>query len=232
MRAYPCSEKRHCKERRWWMNVMIAALLGTILTGSQGKMFAAEGTGGGVASSADAVCALKVGMTAPKVEVTSLDGSKIDLSVEIAKKPTVLVFYRGGWCPCCNTQLRGLREIESKLYDIGYQLLAVCADKPEKLKETLGKDSLRYTLLSDAPMTAAAFGLAFKVDDITLKKYKGFGIDLEGASGQTHHVLPVPAVYLFGTDGIVRFSYVNPNYKIRLDPYLLLAAAESALKEQ
>ncbi len=213
------------------MNVVIAALVGTILTGSQGKMFAAEGAGGGVASSADAVCPLKVGMTVPKVGVTSLDGSKIDLSFEIAKKPTVLVFYRGGWCPYCNTQLRGLREIESKLYDLGYQLLAVCADKPEKLKETLGKDSLRYTLLSDGPMTAAAaFGLAFKVDDITLKKYQGVGIDLEGASGETHHVLPVPAVYLFGTDGIVRFSYVNPNYKIRLNPSLLLAAAEVALK--
>jgi peroxiredoxin len=213
--------------------MLLPLLVGTILAGTQGKLSAGEEKRGGVAPVADAICPLKVGMTAPHVSVTSVNGTPIDLAVEITKKPTVLIFYRGGWCPFCNAQLQGLQKIESRLYDLGYQLIAVSADKPEKLRETIGRDSLQYTLLSDASMTAAAaFGIAFHIDDATVGRYKALGMDLEGASGQGHHVLPVPAVYVLGTDRIVRFNYVNPNHKVRLDAQLLLRAAEAGLKNQ
>ena len=78
---------------------------------------------------------------------------------------------------------------------------------------------------------AKAFGIAFKVEDKIYNAYKNrFNLDLEEHSGQTHHLLPVPAVYIFGTDGKVRFQYVNPDYKVRLDFDVLLAAAKSAVK--
>ena len=72
---------------------------------------------------------------------------------------------------------------------------------------------------------AKAFGVAFKVDDGMLTKYKGFGIDLEAASGEKHHYLPVPSVFLIGTDGVIKFRYFNPDYKVRLSSEELLAAA-------
>jgi hypothetical protein len=74
---------------------------------------------------------------------------------------------------------------------------------------------------------AKAFGLAFRVDDELYERYKGFNIDLENASGETHHLLPVPAVLIIGKDGRIRFQYVNPDYKIRLDAQVLLAAARA-----
>ena len=73
---------------------------------------------------------------------------------------------------------------------------------------------------------AKAFGLAFQVDEKTYKIYQGYGIDLEASSGETHHLLPVPAVYLVGTDGVVDFNYVNPDYKVRLSADLVLDAAK------
>ena len=94
---------------------------------------------------------------------------------------------------------------------MGYQILAVSPDPPEKLKETSEKHELGYRLLSDGDLVAArGFGLAFKK---------------EGRSP-----LPVPAVFIAGTDGIIRFQYVNPKYSVRLDPDVLLAAAKAALK--
>ena len=75
---------------------------------------------------------------------------------------------------------------------------------------------------------AKAFGLAYKVDKATMKELQGFGIDLFKASGQDHGLLPVPAAYIVGVDGVIKFQYVNPDYKIRVDPELLLDAAKIA----
>lgn len=151
----------------------------------------------------------------------------------IAKKPTILVFYRGGWCPYCNLHLGQLQKIEAELIKIGYQIIAISPDTPEKLRQSIEKHKLNYLLLSDSKMTAAcSFGIAFKVDKKAIKKYKGYGIDLESASGEKHHLLPVPAVFIVGTDSIIKFEYVNPDYKVRLGPDLLLAAAKSVLKSE
>ncbi len=72
---------------------------------------------------------------------------------------------------------------------------------------------------------AQSFGVAYRVDEMTLKQLQQYGIDIEAASGEKHHILPVPAVFLIGTDGQIKFQYVHPDYKIRLDSELLLAAA-------
>lgn len=83
-----------------------------------------------------------------------------------------------------------------------------------------------HQLLSDSKMNAAqSFGVAYRVDEMTLKQLQQYGIDIEAASGEKHHILPVPAVFLIGTDGQIKFQYVHPDYKIRLDSELLLAAA-------
>lgn len=179
-------------------------------------------------SRAEDVNPAKIGTMLPKLALVDLQNKPFDLNAAVAKAPTVLVFYRGGWCPFCNTQLAALGKIEPQLKTLGYQIIAVTPDAPAELSKTLGKQKLSYTLLSDAKMSAArALGLAFRVDDATFKKYQGYGIDLEKSSGQTHHLLPVPAVYLVGKDGMLHFSYVNPNYKVRLNGDVLLAAAKA-----
>ncbi len=107
-----------------------------------------------------------------------------------------------------------------------FQLLAISPDRPAKLRETINKHKLGFQLLSDSRMSAArAFRIAYKVDDATLKQLRDSGIDLEEASGEKHHQLPVPAVFLVGTDGLIHFEYVNPDYRVRLHPDLLAAAA-------
>jgi peroxiredoxin len=94
--------------------------------------------------------------------------------------------------------------------------------------ESLDDPDIGYTIYSDSSLQATrAFGLAFKVDDELVEKYLKWNIDLEKASGETHHVLPAPATYIIGKDGIINFAYVNPNYKARLHPDVLLAAANA-----
>jgi peroxiredoxin len=102
-------------------------------------------------------------------------------------------------------------------------------DRPEELRKTMDKQHMTYTLLSDSDAKAVkAFGVAFKVDDQTVEKYKGFNIDLEKASGRSHHILPVPSMFIIGTDRIIRFVYSNPDYRVRLAASKVLEAAKSA----
>ena len=94
------------------------------------------------------------------------------------------------------------------------------------LSETKTSD---YILLSDSELAAArALGVAYRVDEETFGKLQGYGIDLEEASGQDHHLLPVPSVFLIDRKGSIRFVYVNPDYTQRIDPETLLAAARAA----
>lgn len=129
-----------------------------------------------------------------------------------------------------------LREIEPKLSRLGFQLFGISPDRPAKIRESIEKHKLSFRLLSDSQMAAArAFRVAYKVDDATLKQLRDYNIDIEEASGEKHHLLPVPAVFVMGTNGLIQFEYVHPDYKVRIHPDLLLAAArvnsgEKALK--
>ncbi len=184
---------------------------------------------GDVASSAQEIRPLLIGAAVPDVTLRTTEGKVVALRDAVAKQPTVLIFYRGGWCPYCNRHLGQLQTAESELLKLGYQILAVSPDRPAKLAEGVEKGKQTHTLLSDASMNAAkGFGIAFRVDDATLEKYKGYNIDIEEASGETHHLLPVPTVFIVGVDGRVNFVYANPDYKVRLQPAVLLAAAKAA----
>jgi len=174
--------------------------------------------------------ALKVGDAIPNVHLRTEENKEVNLHTLVSEKPTVLIFYRGGWCPFCNRHLQSLVGIEDDLNKAGVQLLAISMDTPEKLKATPDRDKLGYRLFSDSNATAAtAFGIAFKVDDALVKKYKdSYKIDLEAASGNDHHILPHPAVFVVGTNGMINFSHVNPDYKVRLDPAKILKAVREA----
>lgn len=181
-----------------------------------------------VPTDANEVNPVEVGSTAPNVTLTKADGTQVELHELVSEHPAVLVFYRGGWCPYCNRHLAALGEIEDELSALGYRIHAVSMDKPKKVQKAAAESDLSYTLYSDAPADAAkAFGLAFKVDAETYEKLIGYGIDLEAASGQDHHILPVPAVFLIGRDAKIDFRYYNPDYKERLSGEALLEAARA-----
>jgi len=124
-----------------------------------------------------------------------------------------------------------LRELNEQISELGFQILAISPDQPSKVQETIDEHKISFTLLPDSQMTAArAFGIAYQVDDATLKALEQYGIDLEAASGETHHELPVPAVFVVSANLVIQFEYVNPDYSVRVNPELLLTAARLARK--
>lgn len=165
---------------------------------------------------------LKVGATAPDASLKGLDGKDIKLSTVLNNKPTVIIFYRGGWCPFCNFHLSELVKVEGEIRKRGYQLIAISPELPSELVRTVDRDHLNYKLFSDTKAEAMKrFGVAFKVDGSTLEE--SYRHTLELSSGQTHHLLPVPSVFVVDKTGKITFAYSNPNYTSRLKGSEILA---------
>jgi len=115
-----------------------------------------------IAESAELVTPLLVGQEVPEVQTTTLEGKQVSLQSVIDGKPTILFFYRGGWCPFCNVQMGQLQAIEKDLVDLGYQLIGVSTDSPADMQKSITKEALSYQLLSDFDSKMSqAFGLAF-----------------------------------------------------------------------
>jgi len=166
---------------------------------------------------------LEKGQKVPEVTVKGLDGKDISLASLHQEKPLVIVFFRGGWCPICTKHTQQLIKVYPELKEKGFEMIGVSPDSVESTKANIDKSSIPFSLYSDSELNATSgFGLAFKVDDATVTKYKGFGIDLEKASGQTHHALPIPAIYVVSKEGVVTFAHSNPDYRQRLDAKDLL----------
>lgn len=169
---------------------------------------------------------LTVGTQVPDGTLVDLAGETTTLKAALGGKPTVLVLYRGGWCPFCNAHLAELAKNEDAVREAGYQIVAVSPDTAQELGNTDGKLDLGYRLFSDSDADLMrAFGVAFRVDDATYLKYKEtYGLDLEVRSGATHHYLPVPSVFVIDAAGTIRFVHSNPDYSKRLSGEALRAA--------
>lgn len=118
--------------------------------------------------------------------------------------------------------------MESELADLGFPIVAISADRPEFLRKSREAKGLGYTLYSDSFLTAArAFGIVFQLDDAMVAKYREYGIDLEEASGEKHHQLPVPSVFLVEAGGKILWVSSNPDYRVRPENAALLEAARA-----
>jgi peroxiredoxin len=185
-----------------------------------------------VPDSAMDVQPLLIGETIPDITLQSHQNESVNLLDESSEN-TLFVFYRGGWCPFCSAELAELSSIEDQLYEMGINIVALSPDQPEFLRQSMDDVNMDYKLLSDSMMEASkAFGIAYRLDDETYQRYKTNGMDLEERSGQDHHLLPAPAVFLSNADGIIEFQYVNPDYRQRIDKDVLLAAVTAMLESQ
>ncbi len=176
---------------------------------------------GQVATDAKDISPLLIGEKVPNVRMISASNTTDSLLNILKEKPTVLVFYRGGWCPFCNIQLAEMNKIKDEILELGFQILAIGADAPDKLKDTSNDKDLQYTLYSDADTRISqAFGVAFQAPDRKKEQLKHF------SNGSNPGNLPVPSVFVIDQQGYIQFEYINPDYKIRLKSEMLLAVLE------
>jgi peroxiredoxin len=170
-----------------------------------------------------------VGQKVPDGRVLNLGGKPVTLSSLYAKGPILLVFYRGGWCPYCNFQIRELTTAFTEYQKRGVTPVAVSVEKPDEEARTKATYSVPFPILSDRDLALIEpFHVVHKVEGKELEMMSKYGVDLEAASGRTHHVIAIPALFLIDRSGIVRWAHSDPTYTVRPTTAQILAAIDAA----
>lgn len=159
---------------------------------------------------------LKVGDMAPEFSGKDQNGKIFKLSDAIMKGDVVMLFYRGQWCPYCNKQLSHFSDSLQLLTANGVTLLAITPETAENVKKTVDKTKVTFPVLEDEGLSIMKmYKVNFSVDEKTVTKYKGYGIDFDQSNGNNGANLPVPATYIIGKDGKIKYVFFNADYRKR-----------------
>ena len=179
-------------------------------------LFCITGSYAQIAEKAEAISPLLIGESIPQDIAATINTNKKNLAAVLKEKPSVILFYRGGWCPYCNRHLSAIGEAEKAILELGYQVIGISPDTEKGLDASVRKNKLNYMLFSDADgKLAKAMGIAFKAPE----KYKN--LLLKSSNGENTGFLPVPSVFVVDTKGVILFEYISPNYKERISAALL-----------
>ena len=169
------------------------------------------------------------GSAAPDFSLPNAHGEPVASEALWGDGPAVVSFYRGGWCPYCNVELKALQDRLPEIEALGARLVAITPETPDNALSTQEKNEIAFDVLSDdGNRVASAFGLTFRLPDAVNDIYKGFGIDLEASNGEGSQTLPVPATFVIGKGGKVLRAFVDADYTQRLEPDEVIAALKEA----
>ncbi|MBA2401563.1 MAG: AhpC/TSA family protein [Bradyrhizobium sp.] len=172
--------------------------------------------------------AKQVGQQAPAIVLPDAQGKAFDVATLLANGPVIVTFYRGGWCPYCNLELKAYQDVLSRIVAAGANLVAISPEKPDDTLSTTEKNALTFPVLSDVGQTVGkAFGLVYAFTDELRSAYDGFKLDIPSKNGAPEDwSLPLSATYVIGPDGLILFADTSVDYRRRTDPLDVLAVLE------
>jgi peroxiredoxin len=173
--------------------------------------------------------ALQVGEKAPDFTLPDAHGKPATLSALLAKGPAVVTFYRGGWCPFCDLQLRAYQGALGAIHDLGAELVAISPQTSDYALSDVEKKQLTFPVLTDqGNRVARQFNLVFALSDALRKLQTHFGSVLPKFNGDDSWELPMPGTFVLDRHGVVRFASIDPNWMVRVEPAVILEALRGA----
>lgn len=171
---------------------------------------------------------VQAGEGAPDFSLPDVRGGYVHLRSLLTKGPVVASFYRGGWCPYCNLELRALQAILPEIRRLGAELVAISPQTPDGSLSTAEKNSLTFAVLCDkGAFTAKAYGIAFDLSEELRPIYTRSGHALPDMNGDDSWLLPIPATYVIDRDGVVTLVFVDVDYRNRLEPAEIICALQA-----
>jgi len=172
--------------------------------------------------------AIGTGGKAPDFALPDVLGNAVSLSGLLRRGPAVVTFYRGGWCPYCNIQLRAYQAILPQITALGARLAAISPQLPDGSLSTAEANALTFDVLSDVGNRAArSFGLVYALPEELREALRSNNKALPGINGDDSWELPVPATYVIAPDGNVALAHLDVDYRNRLEPDAIVAALKS-----
>lgn len=160
---------------------------------------------------------IKAGDTLPSG--TLLDPFLQEYQIGNNDQSLIILFYRGGWCPYCNLELKAYQNYLTLFQEYGAQVIAISPELADASLNTQQKHDLQFTVLSDVNNEyAKKLGLVHTLTPELAALYQKFNINLAAAQGNDNNELPLPATLIITPDQKVSLIEVNEDYKLRMDP--------------
>lgn len=174
---------------------------------------------------------LTVGEIAPDFTLPDATGKAVNLKERLSDGAVILSFYRGGWCPYCNLELRAYQQLLPEFKKLGASLIAVSPQIPDASLNTAEKNDLEFDVLSDVgSKIAATYGITFTFLEDLKNLYTQWGVILPENNGTNDWTLPVPATFVIAPNRRIVLAHLDVDYTKRLEPTEAVAAVEDSLR--
>ena len=167
--------------------------------------------------------ALNVGAKAPEFSLKDSTGKLVSSKEMLKQGPMVLTFYRGSWCPFCNTYLRKLGQRMPDIKAAGGNLVAISVEDPDASMAVAKKNEVLFPVLSDPALsTARKFGIVYQMAPETDERYKKNGLDVAKHNAMEKPELPLAATYIINKKGVITYAFIETDYKKRAEPDVII----------
>jgi peroxiredoxin len=174
--------------------------------------------------------AKKVGEQAPRFSLPDASGKPVSLDELLKAGPVVITWYRGGWCPYCNVQLKTSQDALQEVGDLRAQLVAISPQTPDNSLSTQEKNELTFPVLSDeGNRVASAWGLTYTLPAKVQQAFEG-RLDLKKFNGGDGTLLPLAATFVVAQDGTIAYAFVDADYTKRAEVGEIVAALKALAK--
>lgn len=165
----------------------------------------------------------RVGETLPPFLLPGPGARLVSLDDLLARGPAVLSFNRGHWCPFCRIELRTISDHHDEFEALGATAVSIIPDR-QAFATRLNKElNARVLVLSDIDNAySLSLGLVLWLGDRLHELMLGRGHHLETYQGSDGWFVPLPATFVVSREGRVAASFVDPDFRKRMDPQLIL----------
>jgi len=167
-----------------------------------------------------------VGTVLPDAELLDVHGAATTLYAAAGSGASVLVFYRGAWCPYCNIALSAYQaQLLPQLAERGIPLVAISPQKPDGSLTTQQKHRLAFAVVSDPGNTIAGrLGILTRPSPEARAAQLHLGLDLTDVNADGTVTLPMPVTVILDADRTVQWIDVHPDYSTRTEPRQIIDA--------
>lgn len=149
----------------------------------------------------------------------------VSLADVLTNGPAVLSFNRRHWCPFCRIELRAFSDRHKEFKALGATVVSIVPDRQVFAARLDQELNSRILVLSDLDNAySLSLGLALWLGDRLHELMLGRGHHLETYHGIDGWFVPLPATFVVGSDGRVAASFVDPDFRKRMEPDAILAA--------
>lgn len=170
-----------------------------------------------------------VGDVLPEADVVGTTGATVALSDLLGDGASVLVFYRGAWCPYCNITLKHYNEtLAPELAERGVALIAISPQTPDGSAAAVTNGDLGFTVVSDPSNTlSGALGIVTAPSAAAQEAHTALGFAVKDGNADATPAIPYPTVVVVDADRVVRFVDIHVDYTTRTETEEILHAVDA-----